>query len=486
MEDDKIGLLSTNIKHDSKESGAQKTSRNGNNKSSAKHGNEQLYLDVPTHTSLRPSLDTLSNLSIFSVETNSGGGVVRSDPATSLHSRVILSPRSWKVLWAIFWQKNKGLILVLISQLFGALMNVTTRLLETDGSHGEAMYPFQILFVRMGITSVLSSVWMWWTKVQDFPFGKPEVRRLLVLRGVGGFWGVYGMYYSLVYLPIAEAVVLTFLAPLAACWACSVLLQEPFTRMEQVAGIISLLGVVLIARPTSLFSTHGTTPALANGVADVPPLTNATTIFSPIHPSVTPAQRLGAVGVAMIGVLGAAIAYTTIRWIGKRAHPLISVNYFATWCTFISFLSFFVLPSASFRLPSSAREWIYLFVLGSCGFVMQFLLTAGLQHEKSSRATNMVYTQMLFALAFDKIVWGTSPGVWSLVGSSLILGSALYVAVQSNSSGKKVGVGEGRADEELGLVAGGRDEAEEDDIVDRVEEGPLRGVQEVQLRAIRV
>ena len=98
----------------------------------------------------------------------------------------------------------------------------------------------------------------------------------------------------------------------------------------------------------------------------------------------------------------------------------------------------------------------------------------------------MVYTQMLFALAFDKIVWGTSPGVWSLVGSSLILGSALYVAVQSNSSGKKVGVGEGRADEELGLVAGGRDEAEEDDIVDRVEEGPLRGVQEVQLRAIRV
>ena len=144
MEDDKIGLLSTNIKHDSKESGAQKTSRNGNNKSSAKHGNEQLYLDVPTHTSLRPSLDTLSNLSIFSVETNSGGGVVRSDPATSLHSRVILSPRSWKVLWAIFWQKNKGLILVLISQLFGALMNVTTRLLETDGSHGEAMYPFQV------------------------------------------------------------------------------------------------------------------------------------------------------------------------------------------------------------------------------------------------------------------------------------------------------------------------------------------------------
>jgi hypothetical protein len=36
----------------------------------------------------------------------------------------------------------------------------------------------------------------------------------------------------------------------------------------------------------------------------------------------------------------------------------------------------------------------------------QFLLAAGLQYEKSSRATNMVYIQMLFALAFDKLVWG--------------------------------------------------------------------------------
>jgi len=34
------------------------------------------------------------------------------------------------------WKANKGLALVLISQVFGTLMNVTTRILETEGNHG--------------------------------------------------------------------------------------------------------------------------------------------------------------------------------------------------------------------------------------------------------------------------------------------------------------------------------------------------------------
>lgn len=48
-------------------------------------------------------------------------------------------------------------------------------------------------------------------------------------------------------------VVITFLAPILSCWACSILIHEPFTRKEQVAGGIALLRVVLIARPQSFF-----------------------------------------------------------------------------------------------------------------------------------------------------------------------------------------------------------------------------------------
>jgi len=287
---------------------------------------------------------------------------------------------------------------------------------------------------------------------------------------------------SLLYLPIAEATVITFLAPIVACWVCSTLLHEPFTRTEQIAGLVSLFGVFLIARPTSLFSSSPSPSPVTSSSADGVPATNVTVPAggSTALNNVTPAQRMSAVGVAMIGVIGAACAYTMIRSIGKRAHALISVNYFAAWCTVVSTLSLILIPGIGFRLPTSAREWSYLIFLGLCGFAMQFLLTAGLQHEKSSRATNMLYTQMLFALAFDKLVWGTTPGLWSIVGSSLILGSVIYVALLNDSAkvSRKVENGE----EERGLVDGV--DAEDDELSEGTRQ--TRGVRQVQLRTMRV
>ena len=283
---------------------------------------------------------------------------------------------------------------------------------------------------------------------------------------------------SLQYLPLSDATVITFLAPTVACWACSFLIHEPFTRSEQIGALISFIGVVLIARPTSLLPGHSTALPAASGAGDGIPATNAT---QPADlqglANVTPAEHLSGVGLALVGVVGAAIAYTTIRWIGKRAHPLISVNYFAAWSSIVSTVALLAMPGIGFRLPESPRQWVYLLFLGICGFVMQFLLTAGLQHEKSSRATNMVYTQMLFALAFDKLVWNTTPGALSIVGSSLILGSALYNAVYNSNDQKAVKGREAGGDEELGLVTS------EDD---NEGSGPLRGVQEVQLRTLRV
>lgn len=60
------------------------------------------------------------------------------------------------------------------------------------------MHPFQILFIRQGLTVILCSVWMWWSKVPDFPLGKKEVRGLLVARSFSGFFGIFGMYCEFV------------------------------------------------------------------------------------------------------------------------------------------------------------------------------------------------------------------------------------------------------------------------------------------------
>ena len=164
---------------------------------------------------------------------------------------------------------------------------------------------------------------------------------------------------------------------LLACWACSILIKEPFSRLEQLAGLVSLIGVALIARPTSLFSAVASedTPS-ATGNSDVMPGGNATAApdgrdaDASSYDNVTPHERVVAVGIALIGVLGAATAYTTIRWIGKRAHPLISVNYFAVWCTLVSVVMMFILPDVGFVLPADLKEWSYLIFLGTCGFIM--------------------------------------------------------------------------------------------------------------------
>ncbi|KAH6702273.1 hypothetical protein EV126DRAFT_494736 [Verticillium dahliae] len=337
---------------------------------------------------------------------------------------------------------NRGIFLVALSQLFGALMNLAARLLELEG---EGMHPFQVLFARQSITMLCASGYMFWKRTPDFPLGNPEVRWLLIARGVSGFFGIYGMWYSMMYLPLAEATVITFLAPSIAGVACYLAFREPFTRVEQFGTLVAFLGVVLIAHPTSLFSSASPDGGDATAAAYAPGPHNSTAPTGGGNPGMdheaTPAERLRAVGVALVGVLGAAGAFTTIRWIGKRTHPLISVNYFATWCTLVSAVVLTAAPALDvgqpalrFALPRGPKQWALLLFLGLMGFIMQFMLTKGMSVDRSNKANAMVFTHMLFAAGFDRWVFGHSMGWMSLAGCGLIIGSALYMVITKESA----------------------------------------------------
>lgn len=163
--------------------------------------------------------------------------------------------------------------------------------------------------------------------------------------------------------------------PIVTAFACSVFLGQAFTRKELLAGLVALLGVIIIAHPASIFGP----------VNDKIDTNKAGTVDD-----VTPTQRLIAIVISLLGVFGASGAYTTIRVIGNRAHPLISVNYFAILGTTGSSLALLLVPGIGFTMPHGAREWVLLSLLGVLGFVLQFLLTAGLTLDKSSRATSMM------------------------------------------------------------------------------------------------
>lgn len=71
----------------------------------------------------------------------------------------------------------------------------------------------------------------------------------------------------------------------------------------------------------------------------------------------TPAERAVAIACAILGAFAAATAYATIRVIGKRAHSLVSVNYFAVLGSVSSFAIIMIHPDLQFEIPHTATQW---------------------------------------------------------------------------------------------------------------------------------
>ncbi|KAI1438178.1 DUF6-domain-containing protein [Xylaria sp. CBS 124048] len=328
-----------------------------------------------------------------------------------------------------FYERNFGLFLVFAAQTFGSVMNTAAKLLTAkDSPH--PFHALHIIFVRMLATAIIGMLYMWYKKVPGFPFGPRNMVGLLVMRGLSGFTGLFGLYYSLSYMEISDATAITFLIPTWTAILCYVWLREPYRLQEALSGLISLTGVLLIARPTFLFGhAAGTTPAVGS------------------------AQRTFAVFCSILGTVAAATAYSTIRVIGTRVPSLISVNYFAILSTIGSAVIIAVHPDFHFILPQGTEQWILIILIGLTGFLLQFLLTEGLQREKGGRATNMIYFQMVLVLIIERVIWGTTPPLMSLVGSAMIIGAAIWLSLQKSKPQDKTPA---VVDEETSLLREGR------------------------------
>lgn len=119
----------------------------------AKAAEKQSHLDVPLQSAFARSSDDLESLlSTYSAnnenERRSGSWIVNPRPGPSSWTPRLAE--TWKDKILSFYALNRGLALVMVSQLFGALMNVTTRLLETRGKPGHGMHPFQVCVTLLG------------------------------------------------------------------------------------------------------------------------------------------------------------------------------------------------------------------------------------------------------------------------------------------------------------------------------------------------
>ena len=252
---------------------------------------------------------------------------------------------------------------------------------------GQGLPSLQIVFVRAVITLALS-YWLLRRAGLRLPGNRPT---MLVVRGLFGSLALTCFYFSLVHLPLADATVIQYTNPVFTALLAVWVLGERMPPRAVALVAASLAGVLMVARPSFL------------GGAD--------SSIDPLY-----------VGIALLGALGSAAAYVTVRKLRGVDHPLVIVFYFPLVTVPLTFP--FVL--AGWTWPS-AWEWVVLLGIGASTQVAQVYMTRGLQLESAGRATSVGYLQIVFAAVWGILIFAEVPDAWSLLGAAVIVVSTLLL-----------------------------------------------------------
>ena len=255
---------------------------------------------------------------------------------------------------------------------------------------GRRLGSMEIVLARGVITLGLS----WWSlhRLGVSPWGTN--RRLLTLRGTLGSTALLCYFYSLVHLPLGEATLIQNVNPVFATLLAAAILDEALRAPEVLCLVASLIGVMLIAHPPWLF---GGAP--------------------------TPATDFRTVLIALMGAACSGAAYTLVRKMRGKEHPLVIVAYLPLLSVPMS-LPFAI---ATWRWPN-AMEWVLLLGIGVTTQLAQVSMTRGLQLERTARATTTGYLQVALAVVWGVVILGEIPDVWTLAGAVTIIGSTLLLS----------------------------------------------------------
>jgi len=134
----------------------------------------------------------------------------------------------------------RGALYVIAASFFFAAMGALIRLGATE------LHAFQIAFLRnfFGLLFMLP-----WLYRDGFAVLKTERLRLYWLRAVLGVITMLTWFWAMTVMPLAEAVSLSFSAPLFVTIGAALILGEYVGARRWSATIVGFLGVMVILRP---------------------------------------------------------------------------------------------------------------------------------------------------------------------------------------------------------------------------------------------
>lgn len=217
-----------------------------------------------------------------------------------------------------------------------------------------------------------------------------------LVRGLAGLGAIYLFFYTLGRLPLAEAVVLYYTAPLFIPIVAHVWIGEPVPSAVRWAVGVGFAGVVLILRP---------------GAGLLQPVSLA---------------GLGG-GVMM------AVAMVSIRRMADTEPPGRIVFYFSFLATVFS-----ALPLVWNWQTPSPRAWGLLWAIALTAVFGQILLTRGYSLAPAGRVGPFSYANVVFSALLGWLFWSEGFDTWSGFGALLVCGAGMMAAAARRPGGVPV------------------------------------------------
>ncbi len=216
---------------------------------------------------------------------------------------------------------------------------------------------------------------------------KTEHPRLHALRLFGAFTALACGIWAVSVLPLTTAITLSFsqvfFVALLAMWA----LKEPVGPQRIGAVIVGFFGVVLV-----------------------------------LHPSVAGLTDAHAL-IPLLGAVGASFAVVAVRRLSQTESTATLLLYQAVFVGALSGLPLFWL-----WVTPDLAGLAFLLAMGVLATVGQWVGVKALRLGEASVTSNIQYTQLVYAAALGWLLFGELPDRYTLIGGSVIVAAALYIA----------------------------------------------------------
>lgn len=260
-----------------------------------------------------------------------------------------------------------------------ATMMASLKLATTHGAG-----PVEILFYRN--LFALPTIIGWVLARGGFACVRTRRPGAHVTRSALGLFVMFCTFAALAMLPLAEATVISFSAPLFATMLSALVLGEKVLWHRWTAIAVGFAGVLIAVRP---------------GGAVLPLL---------------------GVAIGLAAALGTAVVVITLRQIGATESATATVFWFN-----IAGVIATALPMPFVYHDHAPVVWLALAIGGVTGGIAQIAMTAAVRYAPVSALAPFDYLQLVWATLWGFVLFGALPTVQGVIGGILIAGAGCYV-----------------------------------------------------------